>query len=232
MIVARHVSCQRLEQMLADVFGLSVSQGALGNMFARAKPLFAAKKDQAVAVLRQASSVASDETGVRIGGLNGFHWVFSCKQAVVHETAFTRGAVVVREMMAGHKPGVWLSDRYSAQQNHGAQHQTCLAHLAREVAFGCEAGEDVLPALLKIWFGRVFGLAGRIGEMARTAIAARQRALEKEQDRLLKTATACPVAKALQAKLERAKHQMLTFCLFPGEVEADRKSTRLNSSHG
>ena len=87
------------------------------------------------------------------------------------------------------------------------------------------AGEDVLPALLKIWFGRVFGLAGRIGEMARTAIAARQRALEKELDRLLKTATACPVAKALQAKLERAKHQMLTFCLFPGEVEATNNAS-------
>ena len=219
------VSYLRLEQMLADVFGLSVSQGAPMNMFARAKPLFAAQKDQAVVVLRQATSVASDETGVRIEGLNGFHWVFSCKQAVVHETAFARGAIVVREMMAGHKPGVWLSDRYSAQQNHGWHHQTCLAHLARQVAFGCEAGEDHLPALLKIWFGRVFDLAGRIGDMAGAAIAARRRALEKELDRLLKTATACPVAKALQAKLERAKHQMLTFCRFPGEVEATNNAS-------
>ena len=48
---------------------------------------------------------------------------------------------------------------------------------------------------------------------------------KKELDRLLKTATACPVAKALQAKLERAKHQMLTFCLFPGEVEATNNAS-------
>ena len=56
--------------------------------------------------------------------------------------------------------------------------------------------------------------------MAKTAIAARQRKLEEGLDRLLKTATACPVTKALQVKLERAKHQMLTFCFFPGEDEA------------
>src|SRR6185369_11654040 len=30
-----------------------------------------------------------------------------------------------------HRPAVWLSDRYSAQQGHGLAQQTCLAHLAR-----------------------------------------------------------------------------------------------------
>ena len=41
-------------------------------------------------------------------------------------------------------------------------------------------------------------------DLAGTVIAARRLALEKELDRLLKTATACPLAKALQAKLQRA----------------------------
>jgi len=31
--------------------------------------------------------------------------------------------------MDGHEPKVWISDRYAAQQNHGAAQQTCLAHL-------------------------------------------------------------------------------------------------------
>jgi transposase len=34
--------------------------------------------------LRKASFVASDETGVRIEGVNAYHWVFCCKSAVVH----------------------------------------------------------------------------------------------------------------------------------------------------
>ncbi|RYC28792.1 hypothetical protein D3273_27440 [Lichenibacterium minor] len=58
-------------------------------------------------------------------------WVFRCEEAVVHHAAPTRGACVVHEIMDGHRPAVWLSDRYSAQQGHADRQQTCLAHLAR-----------------------------------------------------------------------------------------------------
>ena len=47
--------------------------------------------------------------------------------------------------MDGHRPDVWCSDRFSAQQGHCAAHQTCLAHLARDVAYAEQAGEDALP---------------------------------------------------------------------------------------
>ena len=57
--------------------------------------------------------------------------------------------------MAGHKPTVWISDRYSAQQKHGERHQTCLAHLARDTAFALEHGSDDLPS------GLSFGLEKR-----------------------------------------------------------------------
>ena len=48
------------------------------NMLRRAQRTFATKRDDAVAVLRQADVIASDETGVRIEGSNSFHWVFCC----------------------------------------------------------------------------------------------------------------------------------------------------------
>ncbi len=89
--------------------------------------------------------VACDETGIRIEGLNGTHWVFLSGREVVHEPRLSRTAQVVRDMMAGHKPDIWLSDGYSAQQNHGRRHQRCLAHLARDVAYGLEASDDDPP---------------------------------------------------------------------------------------
>ena len=54
-----------------------------------------AGREQAAAELRQAKVVSSDETGVRIEGSNAYHWVFRCDQAVVHQAAPTRGAVVI-----------------------------------------------------------------------------------------------------------------------------------------
>jgi transposase len=213
-------SYERLQRAFLDLFGLNVSQGALMNMFSRTSPSFQAEADKAVALLRQAKVVASDETGVRIEGSNGQNWVFLCEEAVVHIADPSRSAEVVRTTMGGHKPLVWISDRYSAQQNHGDRQQTCLAHLARDVAFADEHGSDDLPARLKLWFGRAFELAREIKSFAASTIAAKRRHLEKSLDAILATATGCELAQELKAKIARARHQMLTFCDFPGMVEA------------
>jgi len=80
------------------------------NMLRRAQAHFAGGRDDAVSRLRQAGVVSSDETGVRIEGSNAYHWVFRCDHAVVHTAAPTRGAIVVRTMMDGHRPDAWCSD--------------------------------------------------------------------------------------------------------------------------
>lgn len=134
------LSYERLSGLFRDIFGLGVSEGALMNMFIRARPQFGNEAGKAKATLRAAQVVASDETSVRIEGTNSWHWVFHCKDAVVHQPDHSRAARVVDDVMAGHKPAVWISDRYSAQQKHGDRHQTCLAHLARDTAFAFEHG--------------------------------------------------------------------------------------------
>ena len=100
-------SYERLQATFADVFGVRISQGALMNMLRRAQDCFVAGREQAVAELRQAKVVSSDETGVRIEGSNAYHWVFRCDQAVVHQAAPTRGAVVVRTII--YRPEVFDS---------------------------------------------------------------------------------------------------------------------------
>src|SRR3954469_12348564 len=92
---------------------------------------------------------------------SGYHWVFRCQDAVVHQAAPTRAASVVRAMMDGHRPAVWLSDRYTAQQGHGLAHQTCLAHLSRDVAYAVEVSDDPVPWRLQLWLNAALALAGR-----------------------------------------------------------------------
>jgi transposase len=214
------LSYERLRFMFRDAFGLCISEGALMNMFIRSHARFEIEADKARAVLRQAKIVASDETGVRIEGTNSYHWVFHCKDAVVHQPDYSRGARVVAETMDGHVPDVWISDRYSAQQKHGARHQTCLAHLARDTAFALEHGADNLPLRFKLWFGKAFDLAKDIANLAASTIATKKRALEKQLTSLLAAPTACDLARQLQAKIARARDQLLTFCDYPGEVDA------------
>jgi transposase len=214
------LSYERLRFMFRDAFGLQVSEGALMNMFARARPRFTCEADKARRGLRAAKVVASDETGVRIEGTNSYQWVFHCKDAVVHQPDYSRAARVVDEVMGGHVPEVWISDRYSAQQSHGRRHQTCLAHLARDTAFALEHGSDDLPLWFKLWFDSAFDLARVIHDRAPSTIATKKRQLEKRLAELLTVETGCTLAQELQAKIARARHQLLTFCDYPGEVDA------------
>ncbi|MGC1860191.1 MAG: IS66 family transposase [Methylocystis sp.] len=214
------ISYERLRFLFRDAFGLILSEGALMNMFIRSHARFAIEAEKAKAVLRKAKIVASDETGVRIEGTNSYHWVFHCKDAVVHQPDYSRAARVVTETMNGHVPDVWISDRYSAQQNHGAQHQTCLAHLARDTAFALEHGVDDLPLRFKLWFGRAFDLAEDIANFAASTIASKKRTLEMQLTSLLVEPTGCDLARQLQAKIARARDQLLIFCDYPGEVDA------------
>src|SRR3954471_1564119 len=199
------LSYERLQGALSDLFGLTLSQGGLMNLLRRAQDRFRAGRDAAIATLRKAEVVACDETGVRIEGSNAYHWLFHSADAVVHTASPTRGAVVVREMMDGHRPAVWISDRYTAQQGHAAEHQTCLAHLARDVAYVVEVSDDPVSWRLQLWLQTVFALAEGVTDLAtstlaakhwppntgRQTLAAKRRSLDRHLGAILTTASRC-----------------------------------------
>jgi transposase len=212
------LSYARLQATLADLFGLPISQGGPMNLRCRAQTCFQAGREHAVATLRRAEVVASDETGVRTEGSNAYHWVFRCKEAVVHHAAPTRAASVVHEVMDGHRPEVWLSDRYSAQQGHAAAQQTCLAHLARDVAYVLEVSEDPVPFRLKLWLASAFALADDIAHLAASTLAAKRRALERRLAVILAAPTTRDPARELRGTLRRACDQLLTFAAWGGAV--------------
>ena len=214
------LSYERLQKTLSDLFGLTVSQGGLMNMLHRAETRFAAGREAALSALRRAAVVASDETGVRIEGSNSYHWVFRCEGAVVHHAAPTRAASVVREIMDGHRPTVWLSDRYAAQQGHADRQQTCLAHLARDVAYALEAGDDPVAFRLKLWLDAAFALARSVTTLAASTVKARRRKLDRSLDDILAAPVVCDLARDIQNRMRRARDQLLTFASFPGQVEA------------
>ena len=61
------LSYERLRGLFGDAFGLSVSEGALMNMFIRTRARFEIEAEKAKAILRAAKVVASDETGSHRG---------------------------------------------------------------------------------------------------------------------------------------------------------------------
>ena len=222
------LSYERLQAALSDLFGLTLSQGGLMNLLRRAQAHFRPGRATAVATLRRADVIASDETGVRIEGSNAYQWGFHAADAGGHTASPTRGAIGVREMMDGHRPAVWISDRYTAQQGHAGQHQTCLAHLARDVAYVVEASDDPVPWRLQLWLQSVFASAEHVTDLAASTLSAKRRTLDRQLGAILATPSSCDLTRDLQAKISRAREQLLTFLAHPGRVEpTNNRSERL-----
>ncbi len=140
-----------------------------------------------------------------------------------HTASPTRGAIVVREMMDGHRPAVWGSDRYTAQQGHAAEHQTCLAHLARDIAYVVEASDAPVPWRLKLWLQSVFALAERVTTLATSTLAASVGASTDNSKPSSPRQAAATLACDLQAKIGRAA--VSSWCSSPTLARSSRPTT-------
>jgi transposase len=104
--------------MFLHLFALRISEGALDAMFQRAKSCFDNEVAAILARLRRSRIVCSDETTVRIDGRTHWNWVFQNEPVVIHVIRNRRAASVVTDVLAGHRPTIWVSDLYSARQGH------------------------------------------------------------------------------------------------------------------
>src|SRR6266436_905346 len=139
--VTQAIGFERLVQLLDEVFGIRISEGAIANMLARAgTPLTAAAETTATAV-RSSQVVASDETSARVEGKNWWQWVLLSSTAVHHLIADNRSATVLTDFLGDAKPDVWVADRYAAQAGHGKERQLCLAHLLRDAQYAIDTGD-------------------------------------------------------------------------------------------
>ena len=143
------ISLERLRGLFGEVFGPEISEGALVNLFQRARERVAR---QTAAVLERVGAsrvVCSDETSARVAGRTWWEWVFVGEGAVLHELAASRAKSVPERVMAGARPEVWVADLFGSQQGHGSKAQVCLAHQVRDVQYAIDAGDTIFaPAML------------------------------------------------------------------------------------
>src|SRR6516225_9326044 len=132
------ISYRRLSQLFLQLYALQISEGALDAMFQRVKLCFDDEAAAILARLRRSRIVGSDETTVRVDGRTYWNWVFQNEHMVIHVVRNTRAASVVSEVMDGHRPSIWVSDLYGAQQGHADLWQVCLAHQLRDLQYAIE----------------------------------------------------------------------------------------------
>jgi transposase len=218
------ISYQRLSRLLLELFGLAISEGALDAAFQRARPSLDAEVGAILARLRRARVVCSDETGVRVAGRTCWNWVFQNSEVVIHVIRNSRGAGVVAEVMDGHRPAIWVSDLYSAQQGHADAWQVCLAHQLRDCQFAIEAGDAIFAPRMKALFLRAFALARRRHHLAETTRRQYRQRMERDLDKVMALAPVSHDGKRLRKRYAKVRAHLFTFLDHP-EVGADNNSS-------
>ena len=210
--VTQAIGFERLARLLAEMFGLTISEGAIANILARAEaPLLAAAAPIAAAV-RASAVVGSDETSARVGGKTWWQWVLLSSTAICHVIADTRAASVVRTFMDGARPQVWVADRYGGQLGHGAVRQMCLAHLLRDATYASEEGDTGFAPGFRFLLLRAMAIGKRRDTLKDRTLAQYRADLERRLDRLLAGAMPDqPAARRLFRAMRRDRADLFRF---------------------
>lgn len=133
---AHHLPYQRLQQVAADLFHLSLSQGTIANKLAVAATAATPLTERILAFLHASIYVGSDETGVRVAGKRIWQWVWQNASASYYAISEHRDYQTVADRFGESFMGCLVHDCYSAQNNTIAGwHQLCHAHLLRDLQF-------------------------------------------------------------------------------------------------
>jgi transposase len=88
----QHLSYERTQATLTEVFGVTLSQGGQACIVERAGVAAQAVTDELQAAVRASAVVGSDETGARVDGRAWWEWVFGTATAVLHVIRPSRGS--------------------------------------------------------------------------------------------------------------------------------------------
>jgi len=182
---AHAIGYERLAALFGHLFDLKISEGALANLFRRAKPRFDRQVTRILARLRSSRLICSDETSARVRGRNHWEWVFQNDAVSVHVIRPSRGRAVPEEVLGGHRPAVWVSDLLGAQRGHAEAWQLCLAHQLRDCNFASEAGDAIFAPPLKRLILRAVAIGRRRARLADATLRQYRQVLDRRMDAVM-----------------------------------------------
>jgi transposase len=209
--VTQAISFQRLSRLMAEVFGIAISEGAIANMLARAVPAMTTAAETLAERVRASSVVASDETSARVDGKTWWQWVLLGSTAVRHVIADTRAARVATDFLKEARPEIWVADRYAGQVGHGVQRQICLAHLLRDAQYAIDEGDAVFAPVFKRLLQRAVSIGRRRDDLADATLRQYRRDLERRLDQLLAQRPTKPAAARLAKAMRRDRDDLFRF---------------------
>ena len=208
---AQAIGLERLRALMSEVFGLSISEGAISNILARAQAPLGAAATSIAAQVTASAVIASDETSVRVAGRTCWEWVFVTAACVLHLIRPSRGAAVVRALFGARRPRVWVSDSFASQRGHGELWQMCLAHLLRDAQYAIDCGDGSFSVAFKRLLLRAVAIGRRRDRLRDTTLERYRADLDRRLDRVLALPRHGEAAERLRRRIARDREHLFVF---------------------
>jgi transposase len=206
------ISYERLSALFAQVFGLDISEGGLAHLFQGVKGRLDQRVAEILIRLRSSRLICSDETSARVNGQQQWEWVFQNSEVCSHVIRPSRGQGVIHEVLGAHRPMIWVSDLYSAQQHHpAADWQVCLAHQLRDCQFAIEAGDTMFAPRMKAILLRAFAIHHRRDTLAASTLYQYRSDLQRRVHRGLALQPTNPHGRRLQQRYAKIQDNLFLF---------------------
>jgi transposase len=212
---AHAVGLERLAALMGEMFALSISEGAISNMLARARdPLLTA-----AAVIGETVTaspvICSDETSVRVSGKTWWEWVFVGTLAVLHIIRPSRGKAVVQDLLGAIQPMVWVSDMLGSQRGHAVEWQVCLAHLLRDARYAIECGDTSFSAAFKRLLLRAIAIGQRRDALKDATLKQYHADLDRRLDRIMAAVPIGEPGRKLRKRIAANRGHLFVFVTNP-----------------
>jgi len=222
---AHPLSYQRVQRVLRDMYGVSLSQSALVNVVQRCRAAAAQAAGHIQQQVRQQAVLGSDETGVRVQGHNHWQWVFQSPQWVYMHIHPQHSQTVIHDVMGNAHPQVWVSDLGPAQLHHPAQHlQVCLAHQVRELQFVIDTAQCPWATNVQATFYQAIQLGQQRTTLTPATYTKRVRQLEQHLEAVLATYPTSADAQRLWRRFRKHRPSLLTFLYHPNAPPTNNAS--------
>jgi transposase len=208
---SHHIGFERLSRVAGELFGLTISEGAIANIFRRTGQDMTAAARVITDKLLTARIIASDETTTRTNGVTHWQWVFISDQAVLHTIAARRARSVAEDILGGHQPDVWVSDRYAGQQELGKAHQVCLAHVLRDVQYAIDCGDTIFAPRIRDHLRWAIRVGKRRSSLKDSTLAAYAAKADSKLDDLMTFPVAHPAGKDLLRQIKAWRTKFFVF---------------------
>ena len=208
---AHAIGLERLVPLMNEIFNLSISEGAISNILARARPPLLSAAASIEKVVVASPVVCSDETSVRVKGKNWWEWVFVTTIAVPHVIKPSRGKAVVTALFGEIRPEVWVSDMLGSQRGHAVAWQVCLAHLPRDAKYAMECGDTAFSAPFRRLLLRAIAIARRRDTLKDTTLKQYLYDLDRRLDRIIMAEPIGEPGRKLRKRMRANRQHLFVF---------------------